>query len=643
MPHRRFKTSQVELSRLIQNGIAFALSVAIATWIGLTLERSTGIALIWPPTGIILAMLLAARAPRHGWKRAGILALGLSTNFAVLVALGRSEITVARDLTACFIEAMVAFALLRGDLDGRSNLARPKRFLLFAALDVATACLASALCIAVLFGFSRLELLPVWWASHVLGLIVTTPLVLALAGRQGAFRAFEDRRAGAVLLLGLTAVAVGAMVAATFTQNDLPLLFLPFVPLVVALWFGPSTVAWALPLSILMAVLCGAASNGPLKLAAIENSTFRLVGMQIYLATLITTLLPLSSAIARLHRSKQVFGRRTSAVREVAASIRESEQLYRVLADNSSDIISRFSLDGNRLYVSPSVVDILGWPAEEMLGADYRRYIHPDDAEALRAMGARLGAGATERATQIYRNLRRDGTWAWLEARVILVRNADGSPRELIGNTRDVSHQKETELALAAAAADLTELAATDALTGVANRRRFDEMLDREWRRAMRSHAQLSMLLIDVDHFKLFNDQYGHLMGDTCLHAIATAIASSVRRPGDLVARYGGEEFAVILPDTDGSGAMEIAARVREGIAALAMPHIGNRSGHVTVSIGSAEAVPNRSTASSVLVEAADAALYEAKRLGRDRTERAPMIDMAENIMVLPWAIRREG
>ncbi len=640
MPHHRSNPAKAEPSRLIQRGIAFALAVAVATWIGLTLERATEIAPVWPPTGIILAMLLAVRAPRRGWQRAGILAVGLATSFTVFLAMGRPEATAARSQAACLAETLVAFALLRNHFGDLSGLARPKRLLQSAALGVGTACLASGLCVTFLFGLYRLELLPVWWASHVLGLIVTTPLALAFAGRRGAFGAFKNRRAEATLLLGLAT----ATMAATFTQNDLPILFLPFAPLVlVVLRFGAPGAAWALPLSIFVAMLCGASGNGPLTLAHFQNPILKLVGMQVYFATLVATLLPLGIAITRLHGREQTLGRRASTVREVEARMRRSEELYRLLADHSSDIISRFSLDGSRLYVSPSVVDTLGWPAEEMLGTNYRRYIHPDDAEPLRAMSARLGAGTTERATQVYRNLRRDGTWAWLEARVILVRSADGSPRELIGNTRDISHQKETELALAAAAADLTELAATDALTGVANRRRFDEMLDREWRRAMRSHDQLSMLLIDVDHFKLFNDQYGHLMGDTCLHAIATAIAGSVRRPGDLVARYGGEEFAVILPDTDGDGAMEIAARVREGIAALAMPHAGNPSCRVTVSIGSAEAIPNRSTASSVLVEAADVALYDAKRLGRDRTERAPMIDMAENIVRLPVVVRREG
>ena len=311
--------------------------------------------------------------------------------------------------------------------------------------------------------------------------------------------------------------------------------------------------------------------------------------------------------------------------------MRRSEQLYRLLAENSSDIISRLSFDAVRLYVSPSVVDILGWSIEEMLRPDYKRHIHPEDLKAFEAVGRRMQSG-TERASNTYRYLKRDGSWAWLEARVALVRDSHGAPCEIISNTRDITRQKEAEIALASAA---------DALTGVANRRRFDEMLDREWRRGMRSHEPLSMLLIDVDHFKRFNDHYGHLMGDTCLHAIATAIAGSIRRPGDIVTRYGGEEFAVILPNTDGDGAMEIAARVREGIAALAMPHVDNPGGRVTVSIGAAEAIPNRGTDSSVLVEAADMALYEAKHNGRDRTARAPMIDMAETVIRLPVAIRR--
>ena len=630
--------SHLETSHHIWRVVALAVAVAAATWLGLMLGRITEVATIWPANGIVLAMLLTAKGRGRGWERIGIVAVAYSVGFAVLVGTGRQEPMAARYMIAQIIETTAAFALLRTHLGSRSHLARPRHLLLFAALGAGVAPLASAFCVTVLFGFYRLELLPIWWAGHALGLTVVTPLALTFAAGRGALGAFKARRAEAALLLGL----VAATLAATFTQNALPLLFLPFAPLVlVALRFGAPGAAWVLPLTAFAAVLCGAAGRGPIMLMEAANPITKTVMLQVYIATLVVTLLPLGAVISQLRRREQTLDRRSATMRKVEDRMRQSERLYRLLAENSSDIISRFNFDAVRLYVSPSVVDVLGWSTEEMLRPDYKRYIHPDDLETFHAVGERLRSGGTDRASNSYRYLRRDGSWAWLEARLTLVRDEAGAPCEIISNTRDITRQKEAEIALAAAAAELTELAATDALTGVANRRRFDEMLDREWRRAMRSHDRLSMLLIDVDHFKRFNDHYGHLMGDTCLHAIATAIAGSIRRPGDIVARYGGEEFAVILPSTDGDGAMEIAARVREGIAALAMPHMDSPGGRVTVSIGSAEAFPNRSTASSILVEAADAALYEAKRLGRDRTERAPMIDMAETIIRLPVAQRR--
>jgi len=630
--------SHLETSHHIWRVVALAVAVAAATWLGLMLGRMTEVATIWPANGIVLAMLLTAKGRGRGWERVGIVAVAFSVGFAVLVG-GRPA------------------GIHGGTLHGRPGQrndggVRPiadssRQPLQSRAAQASPAVrragrrrgpLASAFCVTVLFGFYRLEFLPIWWAGHALGLAVVTPLALTFAARRGALRAFKARRAEAALLLGL----VAATMAGTFTQNALPLLFLPFAPLVlVVLRFGAPGAAWMLPLAAFVAVLCGAAGHGPVMLVEAANPIIRTVMLQTYIATLVVILLPLGAVISQLRRREQTLDRRSATMRKVEDRMRQSERLYRLLAENSSDIISRFNFDAVRLYVSPSVVDILGWSTEEMLRPDYKRYIHPDDLTAFRAVGERLRSGGTERASNIYRYLKRDGSWAWLEARLTLVRDEAGVPCEIISNTRDITRQKEAEIALAAAAAELTELAATDALTGVANRRRFDEMLDREWRRGMRSHEPLSMLLIDVDHFKRFNDHYGHLMGDTCLHAIATAIAGSIRRPGDIVTRYGGEEFAVILPNTDGDGAMEIAARVREGIAALAMPHVDNPGGRVTVSIGAAEAIPNRGTDSSVLVEAADKALYEAKRLGRDRAERAPMIDMAKTIIRLPVASRR--
>ena len=166
----------------------------------------------------------------------------------------------------------------------------------------------------------------------------------------------------------------------------------------------------------------------------------------------------------------------------------------------------------------------------------------------------------------------------------------------------------------------LRQLSFLDGLTGIANRRRLDEALRREWRRCARSHAPLSLVMLDVDHFKAYNDHYGHQAGDECLRAVAGVLADQTKRPGDLVARYGGEEFVCLLPETDGEGAVLVAERLREAVARQRLPHaVSPVAGHVTVSLGAATARPLTETPSDSLYQAADLLLYEAKRAGRNR------------------------
>ena len=169
---------------------------------------------------------------------------------------------------------------------------------------------------------------------------------------------------------------------------------------------------------------------------------------------------------------------------------------------------------------------------------------------------------------------------------------------------------------------ELTRLSAVDGLTGIANRRRFDETLAREWKRAARSRGQISVLAVDVDCFKQFNDGYGHQAGDECLKAVARALELQLRRPMDLVARYGGEEFFVVLPETRLEGALQVAESLRRAVEALAITHgRSTTSRFVTISIGAAShiAMPGPDRGSMALLKAADRALYEAKRRGRNR------------------------
>ena len=185
-----------------------------------------------------------------------------------------------------------------------------------------------------------------------------------------------------------------------------------------------------------------------------------------------------------------------------------------------------------------------------------------------------------------------------------------------------------TQLTMKTMSDALRRAATIDALTGLANRRQFDEALGREWSRCRRNRLPVSVLMIDVDCFKLYNDHYGHQAGDQCLTEVAGVLGASARRPADLVARYGGEEFCVLLPDTPLEGATVLAQRILERVDELRLPHEASTvTAHVTISIGVAahhdmthDARNPAVRKPDMLVAAADAALYEAKRAGRHRT-----------------------
>lgn len=177
------------------------------------------------------------------------------------------------------------------------------------------------------------------------------------------------------------------------------------------------------------------------------------------------------------------------------------------------------------------------------------------------------------------------------------------------------------------ATVQLREMALHDGLTGLGNRRQFDSALEDEFRRAARDASPLALLMIDVDHFKLFNDTYGHQAGDDCLRAVAAAIDGAAKRPADLAVRYGGEEFAVLLPGTDESGGLAVAEAVHRNVARLGIPHAGSPQGAVTASVGVAAAlVADGSSRPDKLVRAADRALYEAKASGRNATRLASQL-----------------
>jgi diguanylate cyclase (GGDEF)-like protein/PAS domain S-box-containing protein len=260
---------------------------------------------------------------------------------------------------------------------------------------------------------------------------------------------------------------------------------------------------------------------------------------------------------------------------------------------------------------------LTGVPAEEVIGTqDHRRGFY---AEARPTLADLVIQHRVSDLAELYPrhsspsdqnlsaenwcDLPRIGRRRYLAAEASPIAGDDGSLVAVVETLRDITEEKAAHMAL-------EQLATRDSLTGLANRRCFDETLAAEWQRALRQQLPLSLLMVDIDHFKRYNDAHGHLGGDDCLRRVATAVASEMRA-NDLVARYGGEEFGVILPNQDLKGAASVAERIRKRVERL---HTG-----ITVSIGAASVIAEASGCPSALLAIADAALYKAKRQGRNR------------------------
>jgi diguanylate cyclase (GGDEF)-like protein/PAS domain S-box-containing protein len=300
------------------------------------------------------------------------------------------------------------------------------------------------------------------------------------------------------------------------------------------------------------------------------------------------------------------------------------DSTFRSLVEHSVDTIFRMTPACEILYVSPAVRRQLGYAPNELLGKVVFDLIHEPDRSNARAAAAKSAEPGVDNSPGTQRWMHKDGRLVWIEVNGRMVRDENGQPNEIIIVTRDISDRKALE-------EQLEQLATTDALTGLRNRRGFDEVLDREWKRTLRTGSPTSLLLLDLDHFKRLNDAYGHAVGDDCLRTAAQAFRAAVRREIDEVFRYGGEELAAILPHTDLEGAVKLAESVCGAIAGLRVPHRENHEGGgvMTASIGVATALSRDGGTTHMpgaLLQAADTALYKAKQRGRNRVEAGLLI-----------------
>lgn len=275
-------------------------------------------------------------------------------------------------------------------------------------------------------------------------------------------------------------------------------------------------------------------------------------------------------------------------------------------------------------YIGPQIEELLGWSPESWVGAqDWADRMHPEDREATFSFCVGQSQAGIDHEAD-YRALTKDGGYVWIRDVVHVVRK-NGEVEALVGFMFDISERKKTEEQLIALQKEFEILSFKDGLTGIANRRRFDAIIDIEWSNARRNCQPLSLIMLDIDYFKQYNDQYGHLKGDDTLKRVAETLASAATRARDFVGRYGGEEFVMVLPETDAAAALKIAERCRSMVAQLQIPHAGSQvSPHLSISIGVGTLLPGVDGVLADFIHGVDKTLYQAKQLGRNRVECIP-------------------
>lgn len=305
---------------------------------------------------------------------------------------------------------------------------------------------------------------------------------------------------------------------------------------------------------------------------------------------------------------------------QAPAKLPADSTVYKTLLESTKAIPWQIDWKTARFtYIGPQIEALLGWsPSSWETVQDWAARMHPDDRErVVNFCVAQSQAGTDHEAD--YRALTRDGESVWIRDVVHVVRNAAGEVESLIGFMFDISERKKTEQKLLDLQQELESLSFKDGLTGVSNRRMFDTVVEAEWADARRSGQPLSLILIDIDYFKQYNDCYGHIEGDACLKQVAQVLSGAATRGRDGFARFGGEEFALILPATDAAAALKVAERCRDLIRKAQIPHGCSPVGPwLTISLGLGAVVPAPGDAAIDFIAAVDRRLYQAKQRGRN-------------------------
>lgn len=556
--------------------------------------------LIWLANGLLLAYLLVA--PR--WRWPAYFAAGFTAQVAGALLTGSHTVPANLAVAALnMAEVTVAAACLRrrsAQLPRFTDLSYLLRFLLIAV--VAAPAIIGLLFAGVAHVWMRLEVWPQfrdWFTTDALGTAVATPAFVAIFRTRFADTSARPRRFVYLILLA-------AITVVSFNQSQISTLFVIYPLLVLTLL--QLGLGWASFGALFVAAAASwytAHGHGPLVAASPSGALEPALRLQFLVGSAMFMLYPLSVVVENLRSTRR--------------RLQEIVSLHELVTRNSRDVIMIVDFDGIPRYISPAVFALTGWQPRESMERGFTEVAHPEDLARVKTAADKLRHGAESEMVE-FRVARRSGGYVWIEAslRVISDRGRSGLTGILL-IARDISERKRTEEALQRAYREVEKLAVVDQLTGLANRRRFDECLTNEWRRGLRDRTPLSMILIDVDLFKLYNDTYGHLRGDSCLKQIAESAMDVITRPGDLVARFGGEEFAIILPNTEKQGAVLIAKEICAALLHRSLAHESSPFGVVTISAGCATIVPQLGTHASDLIEIADATLYQAKRQGRNR------------------------
>lgn len=305
----------------------------------------------------------------------------------------------------------------------------------------------------------------------------------------------------------------------------------------------------------------------------------------------------------------------------------DDNAVYRTLLESTKAIPWKIDWATMKFaYIGPQIEALLGWNVDSWVSVeDWAMRMHPEDREyVVNFCVTQSQAGVDHEAD--YRALTKDNGYVWIRDVVHVVRKDNGEVDALIGFMFDITERKKTEEKLLSLQKELEVLSFKDGLTNIANRRRFDSSFELEWERAQREGQPLSVLMLDVDLFKQYNDLYGHTQGDQCLIELAQTLSLALDGPRDLVARYGGEEFVVLLPEADAATARKVAERCQRLLEKKSILHALSPHGRrVTVSIGAGTVVAAGQTERAGFIKAVDEQLYVAKNNGRNRIEHVEL------------------